>query len=57
VVVVDRQTQLLQIVLALAAAGSLAGLLNCRQQQGNQNCDDRDHHQQFDQRKRGSLFR
>ena len=51
-VVVERQAQLLQVVLALCATCSLAGLLNCWQQECDQNCNDGDHHQQFDQCKR-----
>jgi hypothetical protein len=33
------------MVLALAAASGLAGLLHRREQQRDQNGDDRDHHQ------------
>jgi hypothetical protein len=42
---------LLQVVLALCSASSFSGLLNGRKQKRNQNRDDRDHNQQFDQRK------
>jgi hypothetical protein len=47
---VDRQSNLLEIVFALGAAGRLAGLLHRGQQQRHQNANDRDHHQQFNQR-------
>ena len=49
VVVVQGDTELLQIVLALCSASCLASLLNSRQQQCNQDRDDRDHNQQLDQ--------
>ena len=42
------------------AAGRLAGCLDRRQEQGDQNADDRDDHQQFDQgepRKKGKGVR
>ena len=39
------------MVLALGAAGRLAGRLHGRQQQRDQHADDRDHHQQLDERK------
>jgi hypothetical protein len=48
---VERKAQLFQIVLALSAASSLAGLLYGRQQQCDQNRDDGDDDQQFNQRK------
>ena len=51
VVVVDRNPQLLQIVAALRAAGGLASLLDGRQKQRHQNCDDGDDHQQFNEGK------
>jgi catechol 2,3-dioxygenase-like lactoylglutathione lyase family enzyme len=50
VVVVQGQTHLLEVVAALGPAGRLPRLLHRRQQQGDQDRDDRDHHQQFDQR-------
>ena len=50
-VVVQSQTNLLQIVLALRPASRLTSLLNSRQQQRHQNGNDRDHHQQLNQRK------
>ena len=46
-VVGQSQTDLLEVVLALAPASSLAGLLHRGQQQRDQNGDDRDHHEQF----------
>ena len=50
-VVVHRQTQLLEVVDALGAAGRLTGRLHGRQQQRDQDRDDRDHDEQFDERK------
>ena len=49
VVVVERQTDLLQVVLALHAAGRLARLLHGGKQQSNQQGDDGHHDQQFNQ--------
>ena len=51
VIVVQSQANLLQIVFALGPSRSLTGLLDRREKQSNQNRDDRDHDQQFDQRK------
>jgi hypothetical protein len=51
VVVVQGEAELVQVVLALRPAGGLARLLNRRQQQRDQDGDDRNHHQQLDQRK------
>ena len=48
--VVQGDAELLQVVDALRAAGRLARRLHGRQQQGDQDGDDRDHHQQLDQR-------
>ena len=45
------ERQLLEIVLALRLTPRLAGRLHGRQQQRDQDADDRNHHQQFDQRK------
>jgi hypothetical protein len=50
-VVVGCEPKLFQVVFALRAAGGFTSLLHSGQQQCNQNGDDRDHHQQFDQRK------
>ena len=47
------QADLLEMVLALDAAGSLA-LLHGGQQQANQYGDDRNHHQEFNERKSAS---
>ena len=49
VIVVHRDAQLLQIVLALSSPGCFTGLLDSGQQQRDQNGDDRNHHQKFDQ--------
>ena len=55
VMVLHRDADLLEIVLALRAARRFAGRLNRRQQQGDQDADDRDHDQQFDERKARAL--
>jgi hypothetical protein len=52
VVIVHRQPELLQVVLALRPARGLAGLLHGGKQQRDQDRDDRDHDEQFDQRER-----
>ena len=49
VIVVQSDTNLLQIVLALCSASCLTSLLNSRQQLCDQDRDDRDHNQQLDQ--------
>ena len=49
-VVVHRQAELLEVVDALRPPRRLAGRLHGGQQQGDQDGDDRDHHQQLDQR-------
>ena len=51
VIVLCRNTHLLQIIAALTAAGSFAGSLHGRQEKRNQDGDDGDHHQQFNERK------
>ena len=48
-VVVQRQAELLEIVLALRPAGRLAGLLHGWQQQGHQDANDRNDHQQLNE--------
>ena len=55
-IVMQGESQLLQVVATLRPAGRFAGLLDRRQQQGNQHGDDGDHHQQFDQRKSPPMF-
>jgi len=50
-IIVQSNPQLAQIVDALAASSRLASCLNCRQEQGDENADDRNHDQQLDQRK------
>ena len=50
-VVLNRQPDLLHVVFALNPSGCFSRLLNCWQQQSNQNRDDRDHHQEFDESK------
>ena len=54
VVVVDGQAELLEVVDALRPPGRLARRLDGGQQQGDQDRDDRDHHQQLDQREGSS---
>ena len=49
-VTVHPQPQLLELVLAAAPAGRLAGRLNRGQEQRDEHADDRDHDEQFDQR-------
>ena len=44
VVVVQRQADLLDVVLALRPPGGLSRLLNGRKEQGNQDRDDGNHH-------------
>ena len=46
-----RQPDLFQMIAAVGASGGLAGGLDRRQQQRRQDADDRDDHQQFDERK------
>ena len=48
------QGQLLQIIGALGASGGLSGTLHGRQQQGDEHADDRDDHEQFNERKAAS---
>ena len=47
--------ELLQVVRALGPTGRLAGRLDGGQQEGDQDRDDRDHHQQFDQRESATM--
>ena len=56
-VIVQGQADLLEVVDALDPPRRLAGRLDGRQQQGDQDRDDRDHHQQFDQREGRSSSR
>ena len=49
-VTVNRQPDLLQVITALGATGRVTSLLHRREQQGNENSDNGDHHQQFNQR-------
>jgi hypothetical protein len=52
--VVNSQAQLLEIVAALGTAGGLAHLLNGRDEQGDEDCNNGDHHQQLDQGEGGT---
>ena len=47
----QRQADLLEVIGALGPPGRLPRRLDRRQQQGNQDADDGDHHQKLDQRK------
>ena len=51
-VIVAGEAKLLQIVFALCSACGLTGLLNGWQQQRDENGNDRNHDQQFNERKR-----
>ena len=51
VIVVECESDLTHVILALRPASSLASVLNGRQQQSDQNGDDGDHHQQLNQHK------
>jgi hypothetical protein len=46
---VHRKTNLLQIILALRSASGFSGLLNRRQQKCDQDCDNRNHDQEFNE--------
>src|SRR5262249_8212207 len=54
VIVVQRQADLMEIVLAFHAIGRLADLLNCWKQKTHKNSNDGDDYQQFDERETGS---
>ena len=49
-IIMQREAELFELAAALKRAGPAAGLLNGRHQQRYQDRDNRDHHQQFDQR-------
>ena len=53
-VVVDPQANLLEVVAAAHAASRFSSCLNCWQKEADQDADDRDDHQQLDQRKTSS---
>jgi hypothetical protein len=57
VIVVDRQPDLLEVVAAAHPPRGFASSLDGGQQQPDQHTDDRNHDQQFDQRKTGSARR
>ena len=48
----ERQTELLEVVLALDLSRRLAGRLDGRQEKRHEHADDRDHDQQLNERKR-----
>ena len=56
VMILERDANLLQIVHALRSSGRLAGGLDRRKKQGDQDADDRNHDQQLDQRKGQPAF-
>ena len=49
-VIVQRETDLFEVIFALGSPSGLTGLLHGRQQQGHQDGDDRDDDQQLDER-------
>ena len=49
-VVVDGEAELFQIIRALDAPCRFASCLDCRQEKRDQDGDDRDHHQELDER-------
>jgi hypothetical protein len=51
VIILQRQTVLLQVVTTLRSPRRFARSLHCRQEQRDQDANDRDYHQKFDQRK------
>jgi hypothetical protein len=55
VIAVQRERQILEVVLALRAAGRFAGGLDGRQQQCDEDANDRDDDQELDERERSGL--
>jgi hypothetical protein len=55
-IIVKRQTELLQIILTLRPASRLAGLLDRGQQQRDQDRNDRNYDQQLNQREPTRAF-
>jgi hypothetical protein len=55
VIIVHRQSDLLEVVRALRSLGSFPGGLHRRQQESDENSNDGDHHQQLDERERPPL--
>jgi hypothetical protein len=51
--VLESQTDLLEMVLALRPPGGLTGRLNGRQQQRDENADDGNYDQEFHERETG----
>lgn len=47
VIIMNSQSELLQIVLALRSSGRFARLLNSREEQGDKNSDNRNDHKKF----------
>jgi hypothetical protein len=48
-VIMQSQSKLLEVILALGSSCGFSCLLNCRQQQGDQNSNDGDDYEQFNQ--------
>jgi len=44
------ESELLEVILALGPPGGLACRLHGREQEADEDADDRDHHQEFDER-------
>lgn len=55
VVIVQRKTNLFEIILTLGPASSRASLLDGRQKQSDKNCNNGNHDKQFNQSKPGAL--
>lgn len=51
-IIVQRESQLLEVVSALGSSSGFSGLLDRRQHQRHQNRDDRNHDQKLNQSKR-----
>jgi hypothetical protein len=49
-VLMRGEVKLFEVIRILRAANGLSGCLNRREQQGNQDADDGNHHQQLDER-------
>jgi hypothetical protein len=56
-VIVNGQSQLHEMILALRPPRCFSSLLYRRQQESNKNCDDRNHDKQFDERESTRSFR
>jgi hypothetical protein len=52
---VQADTELLQVIRAARTTGGFTGCLHGRQEQADEHADDRDHHQELDEREAPSL--